>query len=116
MALLQLATPSAVVLLPLHAPGEMVEWRDQVPVLQSYHEALVQCVVRLAIRDRDREGGGEGRGEWGERERTKQERVQKPTQFTFSVSHADSPPTTNTAHLNAGNVAVGRVHGAHPRP
>ena len=41
------------VLLPLHLPGEMIEWRDQVPVLQHYHEALVQCMVRLVLRDRD---------------------------------------------------------------
>ena len=41
------------VLLPLHLPGEMIEWRDQVPVLQHYHEALVQCMVRLVLRDRN---------------------------------------------------------------
>jgi hypothetical protein len=35
------------VLMPLHAPNEMVEWRDQVPVLQGYHESLVRCMVRL---------------------------------------------------------------------
>lgn len=36
------------VLLPLHRPNEMVLWRDQVPVLQDYHEALVRCTVRAA--------------------------------------------------------------------
>lgn len=36
------------VLIPLHLPNEMVEWRDQIPVVQTYHEALVQCVVLLA--------------------------------------------------------------------
>lgn len=25
----------------------MVEWRDQIPVLQLYHESLVRCLVRL---------------------------------------------------------------------
>jgi hypothetical protein len=40
------------VLMPLHAPNEMVEWRDQIPVLQSYHESLVRCLVRLVERDR----------------------------------------------------------------
>ena len=39
-------------LLPLHAPSEMVEWRDQVPVLQHYHEALVRCLVQLVDKDR----------------------------------------------------------------
>jgi len=36
------------VLLPLHRPNEMVLWRDQVPVLQDYHEALVRCTVKAA--------------------------------------------------------------------
>ncbi len=40
------------VLMPLHAPNEMVEWRDQIPVLQSYHEGLVRCLLRLVERDR----------------------------------------------------------------
>lgn len=39
-------------LLPLHTPSEMVEWRDQVPVLQHYHEALVRCLVQLVDKDR----------------------------------------------------------------
>jgi hypothetical protein len=47
------------VLLPLHSPNQMLEWRDQIPVLQPYHESLVRCLVRLvqwdqaAHRDRD---------------------------------------------------------------
>jgi hypothetical protein len=36
------------VLVPLHMPNEMIEWRDQIPVLQMYHEDLVKCVVSLA--------------------------------------------------------------------
>ncbi len=39
------------VLMPLHAPNEMIEWRDQIPVLQCYHEQLVRCVVKLVERD-----------------------------------------------------------------
>ena len=36
------------VLLPLHCPNDMVLWRDQVPVLQEYHELLVRCTVKTA--------------------------------------------------------------------
>lgn len=36
------------ILMFLHTPNEMVLWRDQIPILQSYHEPLVQCVVALA--------------------------------------------------------------------
>lgn len=36
------------VLIPLHLPNEMIEWRDQIPVVQLYHEDLVKCVVSLA--------------------------------------------------------------------
>lgn len=32
------------VLMPLHQPNEMVEWRDQIPVLQLYHRQLIRCV------------------------------------------------------------------------
>jgi hypothetical protein len=39
-------------LLPLHKPNEMVLWRDQVPVLQTYHEPLVRCLVKLVEKDR----------------------------------------------------------------
>jgi hypothetical protein len=35
------------VLLPLHLPNEMIEWRDQIPIIQQYHEELVRCVVTL---------------------------------------------------------------------
>ena len=35
------------VLMPLHQPNEMVEWRDQVPVLQLYHPQLVCCLKAL---------------------------------------------------------------------
>ena len=36
------------ILLPLHRPNDMVLWRDQVPVLQDYHELLVRCTVKTA--------------------------------------------------------------------
>ena len=39
------------VLLPLHKPNSMVLWRDQVPVLQLYHEPLVRCMLALVERD-----------------------------------------------------------------
>lgn len=39
------------VLLPLHKPNQMVAWRDQVPVLQVYHEPLVRCVLKLVEKD-----------------------------------------------------------------
>jgi len=39
------------VLLPLHKPNSMVLWRDQVPVLQLYHEPLVRCMLSLVERD-----------------------------------------------------------------
>lgn len=45
-------------LLPLHEPNEMVEWRDQVPVIQSYHEALVRCTIKLI--EKDSEGRRKG--------------------------------------------------------
>ena len=37
------------ILLPLHRPNDMVLWRDQVPVLQDYHEMLVRCTVKTAM-------------------------------------------------------------------
>lgn len=40
------------VIMPLHMPNEMIEWRDQVPVLQCYHEPLVRCLVKLIEHDR----------------------------------------------------------------
>ena len=39
------------VLLPLHKPNAMVLWRDQMPVLQVYHEPLVRCVLGLVEKD-----------------------------------------------------------------
>ena len=36
-----------LVLLPLHQPNEMVEWRDQIPVIQQYHSQLVRCLKAL---------------------------------------------------------------------
>ena len=49
-------------LLPLHKPNAMVLWRDQMPVLQVYHEPLVRCVLALvdkdeAVRGRDPAAG-----------------------------------------------------------
>ena len=40
------------VLMPLHQPNEMVEWRDQIPAIQLYHEPLVQCIKALITRSR----------------------------------------------------------------
>ncbi len=37
-------------LFPLHTPNEMVVWRDQIPIIQSYHEDLVKCIVGLCSR------------------------------------------------------------------
>ena len=42
----------ANVLLPLHKNNEMYEWRDQIPLLQLYHEPLVFCLVQYLERDR----------------------------------------------------------------
>ena len=41
------------VVLPLHEPNEMVEWRTQVPVIQAYHPALVQLIILLMGKDRE---------------------------------------------------------------
>ena len=41
------------ILLPLHKPNEMILWRDQVPVLQLYHEILVKCLLKLIEKDRE---------------------------------------------------------------
>jgi hypothetical protein len=37
-------------LLPLHKSNEMYEWRDQIPLLQIYHEPLVFCIVQVRWR------------------------------------------------------------------
>jgi hypothetical protein len=37
-------------LFPLHKPNEMVLWRDQIPIIQSYHEYLVKCIVGICDR------------------------------------------------------------------
>jgi hypothetical protein len=34
-------------LIPLHRPNSMLLWRDQTPLLELYHEPLVQCVAIL---------------------------------------------------------------------
>lgn len=41
------------ILLPLHEPNEMVLWRDQIPVIQSYHEILVKCLVAVIKKEED---------------------------------------------------------------
>jgi serine/threonine protein kinase len=41
-------------LLPLHAPNEMAEWRDQTPLLAAYHEPLVYAVVQILEKDDDK--------------------------------------------------------------
>lgn len=40
------------VLLPLHRVNEMYEWRDQIPLIQRYHEPLVFCLQQFLERDR----------------------------------------------------------------
>ena len=38
-------------LLPLHQNNEMYEWRDQIPLIQLYHEPLVFCLMQYLERD-----------------------------------------------------------------
>jgi hypothetical protein len=38
------------VLLPLHRPNGFFEWRDQLPLLQTYHEPLMACLLQLLRR------------------------------------------------------------------
>ena len=33
--------------MPLHEPNEFIEWRDQQPVISTYHQTLVRCVLKL---------------------------------------------------------------------
>ena len=40
------------VLMPLHQPNEMVDWREQIPVLQMYHTPLVRCLKVLIEKSR----------------------------------------------------------------
>ncbi|CAM9295028.1 unnamed protein product [Chrysoparadoxa australica] len=40
------------VLLPLHEPNEMVEWRDQIPLLQLYHKELAFCEICFIAHDK----------------------------------------------------------------
>jgi hypothetical protein len=35
------------ILIPLHLPNEMIVWRDQIPVIQLFHEDLCRCVIAL---------------------------------------------------------------------
>jgi len=37
-------------LLPMHAPNSLVLWRDQTPILELYHEPLVQCISCIVQR------------------------------------------------------------------
>ena len=39
------------ILIPLHKPSNLVLWRDQTPILELYHEPLVQCIATLVLRD-----------------------------------------------------------------
>ena len=39
-------------LLPLHRPNEMIEWRDQIPVLQLYHQKLMDCIFVIIDKSR----------------------------------------------------------------
>ena len=38
---------TSLILIPLHRPDEMIEWRDQIPVIQRYHEPLVLCLAAV---------------------------------------------------------------------
>lgn len=40
------------ILIPLHLPNEMIDWRDQLPVIQLYHESLVKCCLKLIDKDK----------------------------------------------------------------
>ena len=42
-----------LVLMPLHKPNEMVEWRDQIPILQQYHGQLVRCLKTLIEKSKE---------------------------------------------------------------
>ncbi len=35
------------ILLPLHEPNQMAEWRDQLPLLAEYHDPLVYAIVQI---------------------------------------------------------------------
>ncbi len=35
------------VLLPLHEPNQMAEWRDQLPLITEYHDSLVYAIVQM---------------------------------------------------------------------
>ena len=39
------------VILPLHNPSTFFEWRDQLPLLQTYHTSLVFCILQFLGRD-----------------------------------------------------------------
>lgn len=56
-ALKSLSTLLQSVLLPLHCPNEMVEWRTQVPVIQAYHPTLVKCIVVIVKKEHEVSGG-----------------------------------------------------------
>ncbi len=40
------------ILLPLHEPNQMAEWRDQLPILAEYHEPLVYIIVQILDKER----------------------------------------------------------------
>jgi len=41
------------VLIPLHAPNDMVEWRDQIPVIQEYHSPLIKMIQTIMEKQKD---------------------------------------------------------------
>lgn len=41
------------VFLPLYLPNEMIEWRDQIPLLQVYHNNLLNCCITLICNERN---------------------------------------------------------------
>lgn len=41
------------VILPLHEPNQMAMWSTQQPIIESYHQALVGCLIPLLERQAD---------------------------------------------------------------
>lgn len=41
------------IIIPLHSSNEMVEWRDQIPVIQEYHSSLIKVIQVLMEKKKD---------------------------------------------------------------
>ncbi len=89
-------------LLPLHRPNKFFEWRDQLPLLQTYHAPLVKCLLLFLARDPSLLGVlGEVVAEmvqvWPEgydANTAKEASAPDPEPFPFNIS--TSPPITQT--------------------